>query len=77
MEAPNAQVASEGAWAALVLGQRWGMVTARVKELPSRELVGQAGGWVGGGGRAARPGLAWGLGPGHPCPESLIHPPVA
>ena len=31
MEARNAQEASVGAWAALVPGQRWGMVTAKVK----------------------------------------------
>lgn len=35
MEAPEAQVATAGARAGLVLGQRWGMVAAGVKELPS------------------------------------------
>lgn len=57
MEAPEAQVATAGARAALVLGQRWGRVAAGVKELPSPGLLGQAGGraWAAAEGEACFP----------------------
>lgn len=46
------------------------MVTVRVEELPSRELVGQAGGWAGAAG-GLLPSGSGEAGPGHTWPEGL------